>query len=503
MAMAACGHSGSDHEHEHDHEGTHEHAEGHDHDHGGHDHGDVKLQLTAYAGGMEAYAECTPLAKGHKAEMLVHLTETDGFGPAEGWAVTAAIGSVQAEGDDLGGGKYDLDFTPAATGQQTLTLTAKGPGGQTAVFSWPVTVYCCEHDAMHEADEAIDSRMVPGAVAFTKEMSWRVGFGTDSVQRGAPAHTVRVTAVVETSSGSSYALTAPVSGVVTLADRTLAVGSQVRQGQALMRIDGDRTAGGSLSVAQAEAKSAVQLARSEYERKRVLGEEGIVARAEVERALSEYEKAEANYRHLSSRFGSGSATVTAPAGGWLTSLAVLPGEHVAEGAVLGTVAGGGDMVLRVQLSPRQAAMLGTADDATVALPGGERVSVRRSGGSVSMASAPQPGSTMLPVTLRLPGGAGLLPGMHLQAWLAGPQDAAGLSVPAGALVEEMGEKFVYVQITPELFERRHVTVGATDGQNVSVTSGLRGDERVVTRGAVMVSLASATAAVDPHAGHNH
>jgi multidrug efflux pump subunit AcrA (membrane-fusion protein) len=70
-------------------------------------------------------------------------------------------------------------------------------------------------------------------------------------------------------------------------------------------------------------------------------------------------------------------------------------------------------------------------------------------------------------------------------------------------VNILGNYFIFVQLTPESFEKRLVTLGATDGYRTEVLSGVEPGERVVTKGASMVRLAQNGAALDPHAGHVH
>ena len=67
----------------------------------------------------------------------------------------------------------------------------------------------------------------------------------------------------------------------------------------------------------------------------------------------------------------------------------------------------------------------------------------------------------------------------------------------------MGNTFVFVEVEPELYEKRLVTLGGNDGKRTVVTSGLKAGERVVTKGATMVKLAQGAGALDPHAGHVH
>jgi multidrug efflux pump subunit AcrA (membrane-fusion protein) len=82
-------------------------------------------------------------------------------------------------------------------------------------------------------------------------------------------------------------------------------------------------------------------------------------------------------------------------------------------------------------------------------------------------------------------------------------DVHAVAVPRTALVEEMGNMFVFVQNNPVSFEKRSVTVGATDGRYVQLLGGVAPGERVVSKGGVLLKLSQGAAALDPHAGHVH
>ena len=56
---------------------------------------------------------------------------------------------------------------------------------------------------------------------------------------------------------------------------------------------------------------------------------------------------------------------------------------------------------------------------------------------------------------------------------------------------------------PESFEKREVKIGKTDGTKTEILSGLKPTERIVTRGGILVKLASVSNSLDPHAGHVH
>lgn len=97
----------------------------------------------------------------------------------------------------------------------------------------------------------------------------------------------------------------------------------------------------------------------------------------------------------------------------------------------------------------------------------------------------------------------MLPGSFVEMYIRTRGEQSVITVPNVSLVEEMGNYFVYVQLTPEYFEKREVKIGQTDGVRTEILSGLNGQERVVAKGAVLVKLAQATGSLDAESGHAH
>jgi multidrug efflux pump subunit AcrA (membrane-fusion protein) len=77
-----------------------------------------------------------------------------------------------------------------------------------------------------------------------------------------------------------------------------------------------------------------------------------------------------------------------------------------------------------------------------------------------------------------------------------------LAIPSAAIVEEDGRPIAFVQAGGETFQKRDLTLGIRDGGWVQVLSGITEGERVVTKGAYAVRLASVSSAIPAH-GHVH
>ena len=112
-------------------------------------------------------------------------------------------------------------------------------------------------------------------------------------------------------------------------------------------------------------------------------------------------------------------------------------------------------------------------------------------------------SPLLPVTFEISNILDLPTGSFLEMFIQTKTDTEQTVVAAEAVLEEQGIYFVYVQLTPELFEKRIVTVGETDGKQTAIRKGVAVGERVVARGAKLVKLQAAMGSVDAESGHTH
>jgi len=75
-------------------------------------------------------------------------------------------------------------------------------------------------------------------------------------------------------------------------------------------------------------------------------------------------------------------------------------------------------------------------------------------------------------------------------------------VPKDAVLMEAGRPYVFVHIAGERFARRYVEIAARDGDVVGIRRGVMPGDRVVTKGAYDVQLASAAKGL-PAEGHVH
>ncbi len=78
-------------------------------------------------------------------------------------------------------------------------------------------------------------------------------------------------------------------------------------------------------------------------------------------------------------------------------------------------------------------------------------------------------------------------------------------MPREALSEQQGSFYVYELIGghKDAYRKVKVQTGASDGERVTITSGLKGGETIVTAGTTTVRLAEVSGTVPEGHSHNH
>lgn len=472
----------------------------------GHDAADShfhSIVYTAYNPFYEVFIETEPLMAGEDGTLTLHLTRLSDFKAADSLTVTAALGVGAARSaEQVRTGIYKVQLTPDSSGPASLNITV-GEGEEASVVAVPLEVYA-DHAAVHRAAEAAVDHPA-NSVTFTKETSWNCDFATDSVAHGPFATVIEAVALVESSGTDLRTVSSRTAGTVVMRSNDIVPGKVVSAGEHILTVDASGQADNNLSVTMSQARVEYQAAERDYERKRLLAQEQIVSQTDLMEARRRFEEAEARYRQLERSFPGGAQNVVAPAAGSIAQVFVANGQYVEAGAPLFSLSQGRDLTLTAKVPAADRAALARIDGATVRIPStGRTYTLDQLGGRlIGYGRTVAGGSSLIPVTFEVCAVPELVPGTFVDIYINVGNSTGEISVPRRAVVEEMGNCFVFVQVTPEIFEKRAVTLGRTDGRRCVVESGLSGRERIVTRGAVLVKLSQASGTLDAHAGHVH
>jgi membrane fusion protein, heavy metal efflux system len=481
------------------------------------------LNVTHWTDKTELYMEYPPLVTKQSARFAVHLTRLNDFkaidagtpaielSPERGGAPIVITGSPPSRP-----GAFRVEGAMPSAGRYKWALTLAAPGLSDRHDLGIVTVFADEPSAKSDAEKHAGDD--PAAIAYLKEQQWTNPFSTEPVRETDLRVSVRAPAAVEPVAGGEATISAPVSGRFA-AQSLLAIGSTVRAGQALGRIE-PRLQGSedraTLAAAVAEAQAQADAARADQARaERLLAERAVPGRR-VEEAHRAVTIAEARLRAAQSRLtqrdetlrsGGGAAggnafVLRAPIAGRLADVDATLGASYDEGATLFKVVRTDRVELRVQVPAADATSARNIDSIGFEIAGRpDAVVLQPRRVHDPGVLAPQTHALPLQFQVDNPDGQ-LFIGQSGTAVLYKRERQRVVAVPKVAVLMEAGRPYVFVQIGGERFARRPIEIATRDGDRVGVRTGVKRGDRVVTRGAYEVQLASAAKRL-PAEGHVH
>lgn len=477
------------------------------------------LSVTRWTGKTELFAEYPSLAVGETSRFAIHLTRLDTFKALTEGRVEVHLrgGTAPAEVFHVGApsrpGIFGVDVKPAHAGKREMVIVLQAPGLSDEHPVGQVDVHATADAARAAAKAAGDGAQ---GISFLKEQQWSLDFGTAVVREQAVRESLRVPARLEARAGGMADVAAPIDGRLTRV-LDVALGTRVSRGQELARLLPPPAVPGDLPQlqrARADAQTALALATRDRERAERLTAAGAVpgkrldeARAVEEQAKSQVIAAEASLaQYNAARAGNaadaaGSFVVRAPIDGVIAQRDAATGANVAAGTVLFRLVDASQIQAVGQIPEAEAARARLVTAAEIEVPGHEpRIPAGR---LTTVGKVLDPQSRTVPITFAFDNrGAALPVGQAVALHLLMNKTAPRPVVPAAALVDDAGRPIVFVQVEGETFERRAVTLGPRSGDLVQIVSGVKPGERVVTKGAYLVRLASLSTSVPAH-GHVH
>ncbi len=482
------------------------------------------LDITTWTDKTELFMEYPPLVAGESALFAVHLTDLRDFsamnsGRANLEFTPESGGSpivVQGQGPSRPG-VYRVEGEMPAAGRYRWALVIETPDLTDRHDLGTETVFAEESAAVADAETrpAADA----SAISYLKEPQWTIGFGVAVVQETELRRGIRVPAVIEPLTGGEAIVSAPSNGRF-MAARLPAIGDRVAAGEELGRIqprlaeDGADRA--SLAAVEAEAQASLEAARADLTRAdRLLADRAVPARR-VEEAQRTVKIAEARLSAAQARLaqrddtlrsGGGAAAgnsfvLRAPIAGRFAEIDAALGASYDEGSPLFRIVRTDEVELQAHVPASDAPF--TQPVTAIALEvSGRPDPIVLEPGHMHDAGILDPVTRALPVQfqVRNPNGQLLIGQTGTAVLYIGARQKMP-AVPKEAVLTEAGRPYVFVQLGGESFARRFIDIATRDGDMVGIRAGLRSGERVVTRGAYDVQLASAAGGL-PAEGHVH
>lgn len=460
------------------------------------------LAYTLYTEKTELFVEFKPLVVGQTSKFASHLTVLgENFKALTDAKITVSL--IVGEN----GIKNSVD-APSSPGIFRLALSPKTAGTGTLVFDIVtkdftdkitienVVVYADMKTALAKQPEPAET----GDISYLKEQAWKVEFANQAVKKQTFNDVIKTSGQILSAPGDEMIVTAKASGVVVFSGKNTIVGSAVNSGNSLFTITGADMTESNIDASVKDAKANYLKAKADYERSKLLVADKIVSEKDHQQVKLQFENAQTSYNTVSKNYSAKGQNVLSPMSGFVKNVLVTEGQFVPSGTPLATISKNKRLLVQANVSQNYFSRLSSITSANFKTPQSDVVynTTALNGRIVSYGKSASASTPFIPVTFEIDNAGQLVSGSIIEIYLKSSTIADALVVPISALIEEQGIFYVYVQIGGESFQKREVKLGASDGLNVQVLSGIIENERVVTKGGYQIKLSSASGALPAH-----
>jgi RND family efflux transporter MFP subunit len=247
-------------------------------------------------------------------------------------------------------------------------------------------------------------------------------------------------------------------------------GTSVAAGAAIVTLRPSPTA----HADYAKADSDAAVAENAYARARRLRVDGLASDADVETARAALTTAHATRASLGGN--ANGVTLRAPVAGTVQALTAKPGDQLAAGTAVATVAAAGERRARFGLDPAIARRVHPGQPIEIMAVDASTPIVATVAGVDPEVDAT---TRLASVFARVPANIGI--GQPLHARISIGATATGMTIPYAALLDDGGQSFVFV-VKGGVAKKQEIVPGNSAGDRIAVLRGLQPGERVVTEG---------------------
>lgn len=346
----------------------------------------------------------------------------------------------------------------------------------------------------HESEEGHS-----GEIVFSIAQQEMFGVRTERIALRPFSSVIRASGTILPATGEEAAVSATTSGIFHFSGKAPSEGAYLEKAEQFAVINTQSVDGGD---PVSNARAAYERAEREFKRDTELLKDNIIPVSHYDQSKLEYEQAKAAFEALTrSGYGKGGLNVVSPVSGYLQALYVAEGQYVTTGQPLALVSRNRSLQLRAELPDKYYPILQDIVSANFTTSDGETHVLADLGGKLLSCSRTAT-DHFLPVTFEFDNKVPVASGSFVDVYLILSSKSDVITVPVNAVIENQGVYSVFVRNDGEddAFLKRDVTLGASDGINVRILSGLNVGDEVVTEGAIQIRLASVSAVP---AGHNH
>ena len=487
-----------------------EHKHGSEH---GHSHGDkTQLELepiahTIYTEKSELFVEFKPLVVGITSKFAAHFTRLgENFtAVTEGSVTLSLIGKEKQPTNNADSpsspGIFRLALNPENTGIYTLTFNI-----QTKDFSDKITIdsVFVFPDTKSALGYSQEESTIGEEIVYLKEQAWKIEFANTEVKKQDFTEIIKTTGQILPAQGDEVIITAKSGGVITFGNNKKLIGSAVNSGKTLFTISGKGIIEGNLDVKFTLAKTNYEKAKIDFERANELVKDNIISQKDFHERQLKYQNAKTTFSTIANSYTTGGQKVKSPINGYIKNILVSEGQYVEVGQAIASVSQNRKLILKAEVSQKYFSKLNSISSANFKMPYDDKVYSTDSlnGKLISYGKNTNNNAYYIPVNFEIDNRGEIIPGSFIEIFLKTNLIKDALVIPYTALIEEQGTFYAYVQTSGEGFQKRELKLGVNDGIYVQILSGINENDRVVTKGAYQIKLATMSGIIPAH-GHEH
>ena len=488
----------------------HEHANTeHGHLHGEETHTGIELEplaYTLYTDKAELFVEFKPLIVGKTSKFAAHFTKLGEKFEAftDGSVTVSLIGSKKQLTDNAeklsSPGIFRLALKPESAGTYQLVFDIQTKELSDKITISGITVYPDTKSALeNQQEQAIGEEIV-----YLKEQAWKIDFANREVKRGPFTEIIKTTGQILSAQGDETTITAKSKGIITFGNNKKLIGSAVKPGETIFIISGAGLTEGNLHTKYEEAKNNYEKSKIDFERAKGLVKNNIISQKCFQETQLRHKNAQTTFNTIEKNYTAGGHKITSPIQGYLKSVMIREGEYVEIGQSIASVSQNRKLVLKAEVPQKYFSKLNNISSANFITAYDSKIYSTDSlnGNLISYGKSTDNNAYYIPVNFEINNNGEIIPGSFVEVLLKTNVIKEALVIPYSALIEEQGNYFAYVQTSGEGYQKRELKIGANDGMNVQVLTGIEEGERVVIKGGYQIKLATMSGKMPAH-GHEH
>jgi RND family efflux transporter MFP subunit len=465
------------------------------------------LAYTLYSDKTELFVEFKPLIVGNISTFAAHFTKLGKSFEAftEGTVtLTLTVGETSATyqaTEPSNPGIFRLALKPTTAGPGALVFDIQTKGFSDKITIDGINVYADQKSALASQEPETGGG---NEITYLKEQAWKVEFANAAVTRQMFTNVIRTSGQILAAPGDEVMVTAKASGTVHFAVKNATIGSEISSGSRLFTISSGDLIVGNLDANYQETKAKLDKMKVDFDRATELVKDQLISAKEFQDTKLQYEMAKIAFSTVSRNYSGTAQTISSPMSGFLKNIMVTEGQLVEPGTPLATISKNKNLILQANLSQKYFHLLNVIRSANIKTPfvSNDNTSDSITARVISFGKSTSSNVPFVPITFEIDNRGSIIPGSVVEVFLKTDPIPNALVIPVSALIEEQGTFFVFVQTGGESFEKREIKLGANDGQNTQVISGVMEGERVVTKGAYQIKLSMASGTLPAH-GHEH